>query len=630
MDQTSESEKIYQRSKYEEIIEILLGAGYFRARINTLSEFDKVVGGLCWCIVSSGEVVDVDILFQENSTIGQKIALSEAIVKTLRKMGCPAPLQPHQIQGGVGGSDYPAIHLVMVWLVKKYFERRGEREEQLRAYSTFQFSKNYSLPLELEGREMSDSFAKILNRNKATRLYRRKETAGESEETRVRSCLLEYGETFSVPGSGADGASGTGKSSHVAHGSAGAAAGGAGSSAGDTASAATAGGFAASAAAAAANRASKQAAQQDAKSGGAGAGAAGGAPTGGVGPVSMDVTLAGLARLDVTELSAFEKQLAKAAREAKKEEALFAAQLSQEEAQLRSQMKQLDEGAGAALSGSQVGNIVGLGLGEMGSALAAYQAELEESRKQLDSSLASGKLGQQAAFNRQKQNLLKQRDELSAKEREVKIASTAMMQKLSLIEEERDGALEYIGQLKAQLKKLGDLESASSQQEELRVVQDLVAKNEALRGEEAAFKAKCKAQRQEYIDRIAALEAELAEDTEENAKLRDVEDMHAKVSGACWTVALHGFLLVHSLRQKLLWTVWFINVSSWCRSSQSTTSCDSCWRRRTWRWPTPCAPSTTCPPARSSSSTSVASSSSTSRCVFTVYILVSSCVQPSR
>jgi hypothetical protein len=548
MDQTSESEKVYQRSKYEEIIEILLGAGYFRARINTLSEFDKVVGGLCWCIVSSGEVVDVDILFQENSTIGQKIALSEAIVKTLRKMGCPAPLQPHQIQGGVGGSDYPAIHLVMVWLVKKYFERRGEREEQLRAYSTFQFSKNYSLPNELEGTELSDSFAEILNRKKATRLYRRKETAGESEETRVRSCLLEYGETFSVPGSGADGASGTGKGSHVAHGSAGAAAGGAGGSAGDSASAATAGGFAASAAAAAANRAAKQAAQQDAKSGGAGAGAAGGAGAGGVGPVSMDVTLAGLARLDVTELSAFEKQLAKAAREAKKEEALFAAQLSQEEAQLRSQMKQLDEGAGAALSGSQVGNIVGLGLGEMGSALAAYQAELEESRKQLDSSLASGKLGQQAAFNRQKQNLLKQRDELSAKEREVKIASTAMMQKLSLIEEERDGALEYIGQLKAQLKKLGDLESASSQQEELRVVQDLVAKNEALRGEEAAFKAKCKAQRQEYIDRIAALEAELAEDTEENAKLRDVEDMHAKVSGACWNVALHGFLLVHFLR----------------------------------------------------------------------------------
>ena len=44
MDQTSETEKVYQRQKYEEIIEILLTAGYFRARITDLSEFDKVVG----------------------------------------------------------------------------------------------------------------------------------------------------------------------------------------------------------------------------------------------------------------------------------------------------------------------------------------------------------------------------------------------------------------------------------------------------------------------------------------------------------------------------------------------------------------------------------------------------------
>lgn len=528
MDQTSESEKIYQRKKYEEIVEILLGAGYFRARISTLSEFDKVVGGLCWCIVSSGEVVDVDILFQENSTIGQKIALSEAVVKALRKMGCPAPLQPHQIQGGVGGADYPAIYLVMVWLVKKYFERRGEREQQLRAFSTFQFSKNYTIPSEAAAEDLSDSFTKILNRNKATRIYRRKETAGESEETRVRSCLLEYGETFSVPGEGgAAGGSAPGTT-------AGAHAGGA-APAGTTPSGkggvgtATAEGFAASAAAAAANRAARQQALTPGSKGAAGGhddthhGDA-------LGGGSIDVTLAGLAKLDVTELSAFEKQLAKAAREAKKEEALLAAQLSQEEAELRLQMKELDEGAGTALSGSQVGNIVGLGIGEIGSALAAYQAELEESRKQLDSSLASGKLGQQAAYNRQKQNLLKQRDELSAKEREARIATDAMMQKLSLIEEERDGAIEYIGQLKAQLKKLSDLEAASTQQEELRIVQDLVAKNEGLKTEETAFKAQCKTQRQEYIDKIAALETELAVDTEENAKLRDVEDMHSKVS----------------------------------------------------------------------------------------------------
>ena len=43
------------------------------ARIPQLSPFDKIVGGLCWCIDTSGEGVDVDILFTENSTIGQRM-----------------------------------------------------------------------------------------------------------------------------------------------------------------------------------------------------------------------------------------------------------------------------------------------------------------------------------------------------------------------------------------------------------------------------------------------------------------------------------------------------------------------------------------------------------------------------
>jgi hypothetical protein len=209
MDQTSETEKVYQRQKYEEIIDLLLSAGYFRARINTLSEFDKVVGGLCWCIMSSGEEVDVDILFQENSTIGQRIALSEAIVTALRKMNCPSNLHPNQIQGGVGGSDFPAIYPVMVWLVKKFFERREEREAQLRAFSTLQFTKNFKFPQEAESRTVSSDLSKILERNKSARLFKRKQIIGGSEETLVRSCLLEYGETFASGAEGADGSSGS-------------------------------------------------------------------------------------------------------------------------------------------------------------------------------------------------------------------------------------------------------------------------------------------------------------------------------------------------------------------------------------------------------------------------------------
>ena len=151
-----------QKQKYEQIIEILLSAGYFRARISALSEFDKVVGGLCWAIVNSGVEVDVDILFTENATIGQRIALSEAIVSAMRKMKCPHNLQPHQIQGGIGGADYIVILPVIVWLINKFFVLREERDIQLRSFSTLQFSRDYKFPHETEINEVTPEMAKIL------------------------------------------------------------------------------------------------------------------------------------------------------------------------------------------------------------------------------------------------------------------------------------------------------------------------------------------------------------------------------------------------------------------------------------------------------------------------------------
>uniref|UniRef100_A0A3B5LKG7 CCDC93 N-terminal domain-containing protein n=1 Tax=Xiphophorus couchianus TaxID=32473 RepID=A0A3B5LKG7_9TELE len=62
-----------QTVKLAEILELLLAAGYFRARIKGLSPFDKVVGGMTWCITTCNFDIDVDLLFQENSTIGQKM-----------------------------------------------------------------------------------------------------------------------------------------------------------------------------------------------------------------------------------------------------------------------------------------------------------------------------------------------------------------------------------------------------------------------------------------------------------------------------------------------------------------------------------------------------------------------------
>ena len=40
--QTSSAEKVLQAKAFNEIVEALIGAGYFRARVVTLSDFDKV------------------------------------------------------------------------------------------------------------------------------------------------------------------------------------------------------------------------------------------------------------------------------------------------------------------------------------------------------------------------------------------------------------------------------------------------------------------------------------------------------------------------------------------------------------------------------------------------------------
>ena len=403
MDQTSESTKVLLKQKYDEIIELLLTAGYFRARIHSLSEFDKVVGGLCWCITNSGEDVDVDILFQENSTIGQRIALAEAIVKALRKMNCPAQIQPHQIQGGVGGSDFPAIFPVIVWLVKKLFERRELREQQMRSFSVLQFSKNYQLPTECDKFTVSDSLSEILKRNKAVRQFKRVPQKGENEETRVHSCLMEYGELFGFGGGGGKGDKGSKA----------------------TSSAATLGSemIAIESTEAAGKTVIKLVVQDSAdihtgdnqpKKWGSFSSPDKGPGGGGGGSSSS-----------TAGMSQFEKRLMQAQKDALKEEAGF------EEAAKRMQDELMRGMTGAGdrsadnvvvVSGSSLSGLVGLSSEEMHSAAAAYEAEVEESRRRLEqqgqaqgagagatsAALGGAKLGPVAAFKRHKQALLKE------------------------------------------------------------------------------------------------------------------------------------------------------------------------------------------------------------------------------
>ena len=80
--------------KLKEIFDLLLLYGYFRIRIPSISIFDKILGGLTWCIQCSyfeiGSVYQfdfydittfmIDIDYNDDLNLGEKVKLSEKVV----------------------------------------------------------------------------------------------------------------------------------------------------------------------------------------------------------------------------------------------------------------------------------------------------------------------------------------------------------------------------------------------------------------------------------------------------------------------------------------------------------------------------------------------------------------------
>uniref|UniRef100_A0A803KAM7 Coiled-coil domain-containing protein 93 n=1 Tax=Xenopus tropicalis TaxID=8364 RepID=A0A803KAM7_XENTR len=155
---------------------------------------------MTWCITTCNFDIDVDLLFQENSTIGQKIALTEKIVSVLPKMKCPHRLEPHQIQG----LDFIHIFPVIQWLVKRAIETRQEMGDYIRSYSVSQFHKEHSLPedqdFELRREKTVRTLSETLDVYRPRRKYKRQGGSSElmDEESRVHSTLLEYGRRYGL------------------------------------------------------------------------------------------------------------------------------------------------------------------------------------------------------------------------------------------------------------------------------------------------------------------------------------------------------------------------------------------------------------------------------------------------
>ncbi|KOX80325.1 Coiled-coil domain-containing protein 93 [Melipona quadrifasciata] len=182
-----------QTKKFQDIIDLLLAAGYFRARIKGLSNFDKVIGGMTWCIESCNFDVDIDLLFRENLTIGQKISLTEKIVAMLPKMNCPYRIEPHQIQG----LDCIHIFPVIQWLVKRSMETREETADFVRSFALSQFHKKHSFSEDLSAAQgVKENLIKNIHLIKKSyeprRLFKHKDDAKREESTRFLGTVLEY------------------------------------------------------------------------------------------------------------------------------------------------------------------------------------------------------------------------------------------------------------------------------------------------------------------------------------------------------------------------------------------------------------------------------------------------------
>ncbi|XP_038206369.1 coiled-coil domain-containing protein 93 [Zerene cesonia] len=181
-----------QLVKWHEISDALVAAGYYRAQLQGLSAFDKIVGGLTWCIELCDIDIDINLLFEENLTIGKKIALTEKIVKVLPTMKCPYIIEPHQIQG----LDFINIYPLVQWLIKYSSEFRAAKEDELRKFAVMQYEKEHIFESDrahyLQKEKLLRNLSIVQNLYKPCRVRKRKGGLSSNELEQVNAVLSEY------------------------------------------------------------------------------------------------------------------------------------------------------------------------------------------------------------------------------------------------------------------------------------------------------------------------------------------------------------------------------------------------------------------------------------------------------
>ncbi|KAL3994260.1 hypothetical protein ACH3XW_21010 [Acanthocheilonema viteae] len=183
-----------QLLKLQDIIDLLVAAGYFRARIKSIPYFDRMVGGIVWCITSCNYAVDVDLFYSENATIGQKIALTEKVVEVLAQLKCPYTIEPYQIQG----LDCIHIFPVVQWLVREAVRAKEQYGDSVRNHAVYQFNQRFCFSKDkCTDKQKSiflNNFLSVKAKCPPQRIYKQKGDVKPSDlPTSIRCTLLEYG-----------------------------------------------------------------------------------------------------------------------------------------------------------------------------------------------------------------------------------------------------------------------------------------------------------------------------------------------------------------------------------------------------------------------------------------------------
>uniref|UniRef100_A0A8R1TKK1 Ribonuclease n=1 Tax=Onchocerca volvulus TaxID=6282 RepID=A0A8R1TKK1_ONCVO len=182
-----------QLTKLQDIIDLLVAAGYFRARIKSIPHFDRIVGGIVWCITLCNHTIDVDLFYSENATIGQKIALTEKVVEILPQLKCPYTIEPYQIQGLDSIHIFPLVQ----WLVREAVHAKEQYGDSIRNHAVYQFAQRFCFSkdkyAEKQRSNFSNNYLSVKTKCLPQRIYKQKGDVKPPDlRTDVRCTLLEY------------------------------------------------------------------------------------------------------------------------------------------------------------------------------------------------------------------------------------------------------------------------------------------------------------------------------------------------------------------------------------------------------------------------------------------------------